>query len=69
MVGMAPSYGSDEFNDHHFHYGHLLYAAGLLAAGDPALAERWAPVADLVAKDYGSPSASSHFPAHRTFDP
>lgn len=66
---MAPSYGSDEFNDHHFHYGHFLYAAGLLAAGDPALAERWAPVADLVAKDYGSPSASSHFPAHRTFDP
>lgn len=68
MVGMAPSYGSDEFNDHHFHYGHFLYAAGLLAADDPELAERWAPVADLVARDYGAPQASSHFPAHRTFD-
>jgi hypothetical protein len=68
MVGLAPSYGSDEFNDHHFHYGHFLYAAGLLAADDPELAERWAPVADLVARDYGAPQASSHFPAHRTFD-
>lgn len=69
MVGLAPSYGSDEFNDHHFHYGHFLYAAGVLAADDPALAERWAPVADLVAKDYGSPSETSLFPAHRAFDP
>lgn len=69
MVGMAPSYGSDEFNDHHFHYGHFLYAAGLLAADDPELAERWAPVADLVAKDYGSPEVTSLFPAHRAFDP
>ncbi len=68
LVGEAPSYGSDEFNDHHFHYGHLLYAAGVLAADDPELAERWAPVADLVARDYGAPQASDLFPQHRVFD-
>ena len=28
IVGLTPSFGSDEFNDHHFHYGYFLYAAG-----------------------------------------
>ena len=41
MVGLTPSFGSEEFNDHHFHYGYFLSAAGLLGADDPALATRW----------------------------
>ena len=41
MVGLTPSFGSDEYNDHHFHYGYFLYAAGVLAANDPALAKQW----------------------------
>ncbi|HSO68175.1 MAG TPA: glycosyl hydrolase, partial [Arachnia sp.] len=32
IVGLTPSFGSDEFNDHHFHYGYFLYAAGVLGA-------------------------------------
>ena len=35
IVGLTPSFGSDEFNDHHFHYGYFLYAAGVLAAERP----------------------------------
>ncbi len=31
IVGLTPSFGSDEYNDHHFHYGYFLYAAGILA--------------------------------------
>ena len=68
MLGQTPSYGSEEFNDHHFHYGHFLYAAGVLGSDDPELVERWAPVADLVAADYASPEATELFPQHRTFD-
>lgn len=68
LVGQAPAYGSDEFNDHHFHYGHMLYAAGVVAAEGPELVQRWAPVADLVARDYGAPETSVQFPRHRTFD-
>lgn len=68
LVGQTAAYGSDEFNDHHFHYGHILYAAGVVAADDAELAERWAPVADLVARDYGAPQASQQFPQNRTFD-
>ena len=68
LVGQAPAYGSDEFNDHHFHYGHMLYAAGALAADAPELVDRWRTVADLVALDFGAPTASSLFPQHRVFD-
>ncbi|PFG37963.1 endoglucanase Acf2 [Georgenia soli] len=68
LVGQEPSYGSDEFNDHHFHYGHMLYALGVLAADDPALAERYAAVADAVAHDIAAPEQTAAFPQRRSFD-
>jgi endo-1,3(4)-beta-glucanase len=73
VVGLDASFGSDEFNDHHFHYGYFLYAAGLLAADDPALAESWAPVMNLLAADVatyspGSDDDSTYFPSQRVFD-
>lgn len=68
MVGMTPSFGSEEFNDHHFHYGYFLYAAGVLAADDPALVEQYAPVMNLLAADLGSSASSGAFPNQRTFD-
>jgi len=69
VVGKAASFGSDEFNDHHFHYGYFLYAAGVLAADDERLAERWAPVLDLLAADIASDAGSGTFPDQRAFDP
>lgn len=68
VVGLATSFGSDEFNDHHFHYGYHLYAAGVLAAEDPELVEQWAPVMNLLAADIGTNGGSSYFPDLRTFD-
>jgi len=69
LVGQEPSFGSEEFNDHHFHYGYLLSAAALVAADSPSLVERWGPVADLVAADIASPTATASFPALRVYDP
>jgi endo-1,3(4)-beta-glucanase len=76
VVGMTPSFGSEEFNDHHFHYGYFLYAAGLLAANDPDLAKRYAPIMNLLAADIGSSAnggkasagGRTDFPDRRTFD-
>jgi len=68
MVGLTPSFGSDEFNDHHFHYGYLLFAAGVVAQDDPALAQRWAPVMDLLAADIASSGSGGVFPDLRVFD-
>jgi endo-1,3(4)-beta-glucanase len=68
IVGLQPSFGSDEFNDHHFHYGYFFYAAGVLAAHHPELAARWAPVINLLAADLATTAKSSYFPDQRVFD-
>ncbi len=68
IVGQTPSFGSDEFNDHHFHYGYFLYAAGVLGADDPELVEEIRPVMDLLAADIASTPANEYFPERRTFD-
>ena len=78
MVGLTPSFGSDEFNDHHFHYGYFLYAAGVLAAGRPGPGQASAqPVMDLrrgrhrrAAPATGcSPTAGSSTPTPATRGP
>jgi endoglucanase Acf2 len=69
MIGLKASFGSDQMNDHHFHYGYMLYAAAVVAKNDPALAKKIAPVVDLIAADIASPQASVNFPQYRNFDP
>jgi hypothetical protein len=68
LVGLTPSFGSEEFNDHHFHYGYFLYAAGVVAENDPALAKKFAPVMNLLAADIGSSAGNGAFPDLRVFD-
>lgn len=68
IVGKAASFGSDEFNDHHFHYGYFLYAAGVMAADDPGLADRIKPVMNLLAADIATSPATELFPQRRVFD-
>ena len=68
VVGLTPSFGSDQFNDHHFHWGYFLYTAGVVAADDPELASRWAPVMNLLAADLATATASPDFPIRRVFD-
>lgn len=68
LVGLTPSFGSEEFNDHHFHYGYFLYAAGVLAADDAELAQQYAPVMNLLAADVASSGGSGLFPDQRVFD-
>lgn len=68
IVGLTPSFGSEEFNDHHFHYGYFLYAAGVVAAGDAELTKQFAPVMDLLAADIASSGDNGAFPDRRTFD-
>ena len=68
LIGETPSFGSDEYNDHHFHYGYFLYAAGVLAADDSALATKLAPVMNLLAADIASSPGNEYFPSRRNFD-
>ncbi len=69
VVGLTPSFGAENFNDHHFHFGYLLYAAAVAGARDPGLLEEIGPVFDLVADDIAAPHATELFPEWRHFDP
>ncbi|MGY4645070.1 glycosyl hydrolase [Cellulomonas sp. URHB0016] len=68
-IGLTPSFGSDELNDHHFHYGYLLAAAGLLAKDDASLAKKLAPVMNLLGQDIAAAKATDELPQLRSFDP
>ena len=68
VVGLKASFGSDQFNDHHFHYGYFLYAASVAAKHDPALVKQIAPVMNLLAADLATDGPSKYFPDHRVFD-
>ncbi len=67
VVGKQPSFGSEEGNDHHFHYGYFLFAAGVLGTERPELVDGMRPVMDALAADVAAGSAE--LPALRVFDP
>jgi endo-1,3(4)-beta-glucanase len=68
VVGLAAAFGSDELNDHHFHYGYFLNAAGVLAQHDPSVVDRIRPVMDLLAADVAGGSDTGTTPRLRAFD-
>ena len=68
IVGLAPSFGSEEFNDHHFHYGYFFFAASVAAKYDDALLEKIEPVMTLLAADVATSGESTLFPERRAFD-
>ncbi len=69
VVGREPAFGSEAFNDHHFHYGYFLTAAALMAEDDPALVARWAPALAALVEDIAAPLQRPEIPALRVFDP
>ena len=69
VVGQKAEYGSDtEFNDHYFHYGYFLYAAGAMALDDPSLVSKYKTVADLLAADIANTKDTATAIERRNFD-
>ena len=70
MVGFDPSYDSDTFNDHHFHYGYYTYSSALLAMFDEDFRQNYGDMITLVARDYANwERNSTDLPFFRTLDP
>jgi endoglucanase Acf2 len=73
LIGCPASFGSDDqLNDHHFHYGYFIRAAGEIARRDPAWASdaQWGAMLRLLIRDTASPDrADPLFPFLRNFDP
>jgi endoglucanase Acf2 len=68
LVGAKASFGSELFNDHHFHYGYFIYASAILAQYDPGFYQASAPMVNLLISDIASDQASAYFPRLRMFD-
>jgi len=69
LIGFDASYGSQGFNDNHFHYGYFMVATALVGLSDPAWLGQYGPMAKLVAKEYANWDRSdTNFPSFRTFD-
>ena len=69
LIGMDPSYDSDTFNDHHFHYGYFIYASAILCLLDDEFREQYGAMAREVARDYANWERSDDEPWFRTLDP
>lgn len=69
LIGFDASYGSQAFNDNHFHYGYFMVATALLGFSDPGWLSQYGPMAKLVAKEYANwDRTDANFPFFRTFD-
>ncbi len=69
VVGYPASFGSELFNDHHFHYGYFITAAAILAKYDPRFADEYAPFINLLVQDVAnSDRKNADFPYLRNFD-
>jgi endoglucanase Acf2 len=70
LIGFKPGFGSENFNDHHFHYGYLIYAAALYGMMDKTFLDQYGPMLKLVTKEYANwDRTDNNFPYLRTFSP
>ncbi|CCJ30282.1 unnamed protein product, partial [Pneumocystis jirovecii] len=66
--GPLADFGASYYNDHHFHYGYMIFAAAIISYIDPSWAQKvkgW--ILDLI-RDVANPVHDSYFPAFRSFD-
>lgn len=69
IVGQTPAFGSEDFNDHHFHYGYFIYAASILAKYDSEFLEQNKAIVDLLVADIANYKTDEKLPLRRSFDP
>lgn len=70
LIGYPADFFSDtELNDHHFHYGYYVVAAATLARFDPAWADSYGPMVEMLIRDVNSPDrGDAMFPYLRYFN-
>ena len=69
VVGETVAFGSEELNDHHFHYGYFIYAASILAKYDSDFEQQYKTTVDLIVADIANYRAGEQLPLRRSFDP
>jgi endo-1,3(4)-beta-glucanase len=69
VAAKTKSFGSEDFNDHHFHYGYFVYAASILGKYDASFIEDHKDQVNLLVADIASYEHYDEFPVQRTYDP
>lgn len=69
VAAQTKAFGSEDFNDHHFHYGYFIYAASVLGRYDAQFLGDYQKQVNLLVADIASYDASTAFPVRRTYDP
>mmetsp|Transcript_42661 Transcript_42661/g.68726 ORF Transcript_42661/g.68726 Transcript_42661/m.68726 type:complete len:822 (+) Transcript_42661:72-2537(+) len=68
-VGNGFDFGNGAYNDHHFHYGYLTYAAAGLAHFRPSWSSKWGPAVLSLVRDIANPNGNDkYFPKFRHMD-
>lgn len=69
LIAITPAYGSEKYNDHHFHYGYFIQAAATLAQLDPTFVTDYGQCIELLIRDIASIQPHDRsFPRLRYFD-
>lgn len=69
LIGFPADFGSEAFNDNHFHYGYFALTSALLGTEDTNFLAQFGPMATLVTKEYANwDRTDTNFPLFRTFD-
>lgn len=69
IIALPPAFGSEHYNDHHFHYGYLIHAAAVVGRYDPSFLKQYGDCFRLLARDIASANRKDpSFPYLRHFD-
>lgn len=69
IAAQTSAFGSQDFNDHHFHYGYFIYAAAILGKYDVDFVINNQKQINLLVADIASYDQTPNFPIERNFDP
>lgn len=69
VAAQTAAFGSEDFNDHHFHYGYFIYAASILGKYDASFVDEYKDQVNLLVADIASYETYSEFPVERAYDP
>ncbi|MDB5167670.1 MAG: Endo,3(4)-beta-glucanase [Candidatus Saccharibacteria bacterium] len=69
IVAQNKSFGSEDFNDHHFHYGYFIYAASILGKYDSNFVSNYKNQINLLVADIASYQQTNDVPVSRYYDP
>ncbi|MDR0676705.1 MAG: T9SS type A sorting domain-containing protein [Elusimicrobiota bacterium] len=72
LLSYPDSFGSENMNDHHFHYGYVVYAAAILAYYDSDFRSNYGGIVEYLIKDYANydrnDTSAIKFPFLRNFE-